>query len=137
MTAFNKRLERLAAGLPELSQKMTFIYEDGERVEVVGFLAAVKQNTKRDGLVDVPGANEGLKNFLFCSQCDIEKLFSGEVAENGRAGEQLPSKAETASAEEGNVPTCSKRIAGAIKKHGHPIRKRKTSPLANYRRRNR
>lgn len=137
MTAFNKRLERLAAGLPELPQKMTFIYEDGERVEVVGFLAAVKQNTKRDGLVDALGANEGLKNFLFCSQCDIEKLFSEEGAENGRAGEQLPPAAETASAEEGNVPTCSKRTAGAIKKHGHPIRKRKTSPLANYHRRNR
>lgn len=137
MTAFNKRLERLAAGLPQLPQRMTFVYEDGEQVEVVGFLAAVKQNTKRDGLVDVLGANEGLKEFLLCSQCDIEKLFSEEGEENGRTGEQLPPEAETASAEEENVPACSKRIAGAIKKHGHPIRKRKTNPLANYRRRNR
>lgn len=97
MTAFNKRLERLAAGLPELPQKMTFIYEDGERVEVVGFLAAVKQNTKRDGLVDVLGGNEGLKKFLLCSQCDVNTLWADEAgggqdepADNTDVGRQGP-----------------------------------------------
>lgn len=79
MTGFEKRLERLAASLPEPQQKMTFVYEDGERVEVVGFLAAVKQNHRRDGLVDVLGASEGLKEFLLCSQCDINTLWTDET----------------------------------------------------------
>lgn len=137
MTSFEKRVKRALAALGPLPQKMTFVYEDGEQVEVVGFLTAARQNSKREGLVDVLGATEGQKNFFMCAQCDIEKLFSEEGVKNGWTGEQLPSKAEAASAEKGNIPTCSKRTAGAIKKHGHPIRKRKTSPLANYHRRNR
>lgn len=79
MTAFNKRLERLAAGLPELPQKMTFVYADGEQVEVVGFLAAIRQNHKRDGLVDVLGANEGQKNFFMCAQVDVKALWADEA----------------------------------------------------------
>ena len=80
MTGFEKRLERLVASLPKPQQKMTFVYADGERVEVVGFIAACRQNTRRDGLVDVLGANEGLKDFLMCSNTDIKKLFSEEGA---------------------------------------------------------
>ena len=84
MTGFEKRLERLVASLPKPQQKMTFVYADGERVEVVGFIAACRQNTRRDGLVDVLGANEGVKDFLMCSNTDIKKLFSEEGAAIGR-----------------------------------------------------
>ncbi len=86
MTAFERRLERLAAGMLRPPRKMTFVYEDGERVKVVGFLAGAAQNTKRGGLVDVLGAPDGLKNFFLCSQGSIEELFSEEGAENEAVG---------------------------------------------------
>lgn len=79
MTSFEKRVERALAALGPLPQKMTFIYEDGERVEVVGFLAAARQNSKRAGLVDVLGATEGQKNFFMCAQVDVKALWADEA----------------------------------------------------------
>ena len=78
MTPFEKRIERIAAKLGPLPQKMTFVYADGRRVEVVGFLAAARQCSKGEGIVDVLGASEGLKNFILCSQCDINTLWGDE-----------------------------------------------------------
>lgn len=78
MTPFEKRIERIASKLGPLPQKMTFVYEDGHRVEVTGFLEAARQATKGEGIVDVLGASEGLKNFLLCSQCDIRILWDDE-----------------------------------------------------------
>lgn len=137
MTAFNKRLERLAAGLPELPQKMTFVYADGEQVEVVGFLAAIRQNHKRDGLVDVLGANEGLKEFLLCSQCDIEKLFSEEGAENGRTGGQLFPETPAAQGPEGDQCPDAGGAVRQVKEQHSPVRKRRAFPVPRRRRRNR
>ena len=137
MTAFNKRLERLAAGLPELPQKMTFVYADGEQVEVVGFLAATRQNRRRDGLIDVLGANEGLKEFLLCSQCDVKKLFSEEGAEHERTGEQLPPAAETAPGPEGDQRPDAGGAVRPVKEQRGPVRKRRVFPLPRRRRRNR
>lgn len=79
MTSFEKRVERALAALGPLPQKMTFIYEDGDRVEVVGFLAAARQNSKRAGLVDVLGATEGQKNFFMCAQVDAKALWADEA----------------------------------------------------------
>ncbi len=78
MTAFERRLERVKSLMGKPRQRMTFIYEDGERVVAVGFLAGAAQNTKRGGLVDVLGAPDGLKNFFLCSQGSIEELWADE-----------------------------------------------------------
>lgn len=137
MTVFNKRLERLAAGLPQLPQRMTFVYEDGEQVEVVGFLAATRQNHKRDGLVDVLGANEGLKEFLLCSQCDIEKLFSEEGVENGRTGEQLFPETPAAQGPEGDQQAGAGGAVRQVKEQHSPVRKRRAFPVPRRRRHNR
>lgn len=137
MTVFNKRIDHLKAMLPAPPQKMTFIYADGEQVEVVGFLAATRQNRRRDGLIDVLGANEGLKEFLLCSQCDVKKLFSEEGAEHERTGEQLPPAAETAPGPEGDQRPDAGGAVWPVKEQRGPVRKRRVFPLPRRRRRNR
>lgn len=137
MTFFNKRLERLKAMLPTPPRDMTFVYEDGERVEVVGFLAAVKQNHKRGGLVDVLGADEGLKNFLFCTQCDIEKLFSEEGAKSDGTSEHLFQEVEAAQNQEGDQrPDAGGAVRPVKELHGS-VRKRRAFPIRRHRRGNR
>lgn len=137
MTVFNKRIDHLKAMLPDPPQKMTFIYADGEQVAVVGFLAATRQNCRRDGLIDVLGATEGLKEFLLCSQCDIEKLFSEEGAENGRTGEQLFPETSAAPGPEGDQRPDAGGAVRPVKEQRGPVRKRRVFPIPRRRRRNR
>ncbi len=96
MTSFEKRVERALAALGPLPQKMTFVYEDGRRVDVVGFLKAARQcSYGGTGIVDVPGATEGQKNFFLCSQSDISTLWDNETA-GGKNDDQVNTQPDSA-----------------------------------------
>ena len=129
MTPFEKRIERIAAALGPLPRKMTFVYADGHQVEVTGFLAAARQSSKGEGIVDVLGTSEGLKAFILAAQCNIRTLWDDEAVGGGMVDgcdkQQLPSEVSAAPTAAEAVRACPKRTAGAVKKHGVPVRKRR------------